>query len=146
MWLNGWRRLWLAATVLAVLVAITCSFYLVSTHGRLSYDYRAGLAKDFANADCQEYATRPLAELEDPLEELGACSHLYTSRKIDAARWGDTTPYTQEVVDANERKQKWREFAFLVAIFGGGAVVLSLLVYLAGSVIAWIVRGFRAQP
>ncbi len=71
------------------------------------------------------------------------CEGIYASRKHDSRKWGDTTPYTVEVYRENKRKQD-REIFGLVFIFLAVAVILiSILLYAAGTVTAWIIRGFR---
>jgi hypothetical protein len=111
------------------------------SEGRISNsDYRRDLLADFKNPACREYSVSPLNTLIEPhLTE--PCYHIYTSRKFD-----NTVPYT---IEAHDRHlyQHYRSVYLSALGFGTLATVaISVLVYLVGTVIGWIVRGFRPQP
>jgi hypothetical protein len=103
------------------------------------WDYRWSIEKDFANPACQDYQVRPISELREPASDQ-ACWHIYLSRKYDDTR---TVPYTLAVYDRKSHAY-WRNY-YLQGLGIGiiGTVTLSALVYFAGWVIAWILRGFR---
>jgi hypothetical protein len=136
--LNGWQRLWFVGSICLGLWLI--GWWPVKRAAELyDWDYRWSIEKDFANPACQDYQVRPTSALREPASDQ-ACWHIYLSRKYDDTR---TVPYTLAVYE-RESYARWRN-NYLGGLGIGivGTVTLSALVYFAGWVIAWILRGFR---
>ena len=145
--LNGWQRLWVVVTLfLGVSIAI-----------------KAAQEREFPTADEVRQSWKTIADRQVPSmtvspELLGKCS---------AKGEGTENPYEgmlrcveeHRVPPSEEDKEKHRKLLALadeeirdslltrqiqfIAIPLGAWVITSALLYLAGLVVAWIVRGFR---
>ncbi len=94
--LNGWRRLWLALTGLAAMVAVVVGFIHGSDSGS-SWTYASALRQDFANPACRDTATKPFNELIEPefSSDGGSCWHIYTHRRYQSDPNRALTDYQQ---------------------------------------------------
>ena len=146
-WLNGWRRLWIVATILGLIGGAIFSFIGKEKYGE-GFEYRRALEQDINTPQCSEFVVRDIAQLREPpvMDDGGGCWHLYISRYIAAKDGRDETPYSIEVFEKNETARKMEAFGVGTLIWGTATIILSALVYAAGSMLAWIIRGFgKAQ-
>ena len=89
--LNGWRRLWLAASAgLAIWFVAVWPLQYVNDMAPNRHEYDRGIESDFESGRCLSYQTAPLEMLPEPPYGRD-CLHIYLSRKFD-----DTFPYTLE--------------------------------------------------
>ena len=143
--LNGWQRLWLVGTICLGLYLIGWLPLTTHTTAQIAErDYQRRLEKDLANPACKEYQTRPFLSLVQPEfdEDGGACWHLFTSRKYDDTK---TIPFTMETYERRQQEH-WRNIYLAeLAVGTVGTVAISGLIYLAGWVVGWIIRGFRLR-
>lgn len=141
--LNGWRRLWLVATVALGLwfVGLWPLLEAGKAHDG-NFDYRSAIKRDFENPKCRDYQNAPRERLIEPAYESGGgtCWHLYTNRRYAKSA---ASPYTLEVYD-RDRDAWWREVYLYALAFGlGGTLVISAAVYFLGWLVGWIATGFR---
>jgi len=121
--LNGWRRLWLVATVaVAIWFVVVWPVQVLKDMEVGRYSYDRDIEKEFESGQCRAYQTEALGKLREPSYSEG-CYHIYLSRKYDS-----TAPYL-----------------YALAIGAAGTAVVSALVYFFGWLVAWILAGFRQQ-
>ena len=85
--LNGWRRLWLAASAgLAIWFVAVWPLQYVNYMAPNRHEYDRGIESDFESGRCLIYQTAPLEMLPEPAYGRD-CLHIYLSRKFD-----DTSP------------------------------------------------------
>ena len=145
--LNGWRRLWLVASIVSLgWFGLVYPFLIWGSDSPGNLEYRRAIERDFRNSDCSRYTFTDFADLsEPPFGNGGTCWHIYTSRSIDRKKHGDQIPYTLPVYDQNHSAWR-REQLLMAAAFGSVAsLILSAVVYGIGWVIAWIMQGFQGR-
>jgi len=140
--MNGWRRLWLALTGLAVIVAVVTGLFQAGTHDDGSWRYTAGMRKDFDNPACRDFATKPFSELKEPeySDAGGTCYYIYTHRQFLSDR---DQPVTMDSYEHYRLVQTWQNIGTLIGIYLVLVAVTSAIVYGIGKTVAWIRAGFR---
>lgn len=141
--LNGWRRLWLVLTGLALIGGVLFAANFALNYGE-DWKYNSAARKDFQSANCAKFQNDPFPSLQEPTydSEGGGCWHLYTSRFFDAKAHGDIFPYTENVYYANKLLEKWQQFGLGLLIYSVGIALCAAIIYALGAMVAWIVRGF----
>lgn len=140
--LSGWQRLWLVLTLLAIAVFGLALPYLQVSKS-YPYDYQQAARKDYNNPDCVPYFTLPFEQLAEPkFGEGGTCWHIYTSRQFEA---GSRAFATYDEWLENDNADWWGRLWGWLAASSALVLVLAIVVYGLGKVIAWVVRGFRTD-
>jgi hypothetical protein len=138
--LNGWRRLWLVATVVvAIWFVVVWPVQVLKEMEVSRYSYDRDTEKEFESGQCRAYQTEALGKLREPGYSEG-CYHIYLSRKYDS-----TAPYTLEAYKRSNSGNSREQYLYALAIGAAGTAVLSALVYFFGWLVAWILAGFRQQ-
>ena len=134
--LNGWRRLWLAASAgLAIwFVAVWPVLYLKNV-APSRHEYDRGIESDFESGRCLIYQTAPMEILPEPAYGSD-CLHIYLSRKFD-----DTIPYTLEAYKTYSSGRDWRQYLAVFAVGAAGTIIISGLVYFFGWLVGRILTG-----
>jgi hypothetical protein len=139
-WTNGWQRLWLMATCLALIWCGAVHPIIKATEvGSPSEHLRRHLEQELQSPACQPYVTRPLSELQPTSDR--SCYIIYSQRK----NYKDTVPYTIDVFDAEQGALWWEHFLMTAAVSSAFAIVVSGVAYFAGLLIGWIARGFKPE-
>ena len=102
--LNGWRRLWLAASAgLAIWFVVVWPLQYLKDIAPNRHEYDRGIETDFESGRCLIYQTAPMEMLPEPAYGRD-CLYIYLSRKFD-----NTVPYTLEAYktysSARDREQ-----------------------------------------
>jgi hypothetical protein len=135
--LNGWRRLWVVGSGIALLGAIWWALD-TAAKGRI-YDFR--VVQAFNRKECLHILRMPAGSKLDKEPEYGdPCWKLYSYRSIykDA---GSTEDEYLKHVNALQREDILMQATGALILWALGVA----LVYGMGVIVAWIVRGFR-QP
>ena len=118
----------------------------VSSHLFL-YQIRWAVEREFKNPDCRPYSTKPLGELTEPKyqdsEGNKGCYHIYNYRKHNNPT---KVPYTPDDLDRDFKLQVVGHIFTLCGLGMVAAIVISVLVYFLGAVVARVIRGFGNQP
>lgn len=140
--MNGWQRLWVVGTVFVVF-----AFGIVTPYLQLSrsypYDYQWATQKDYDNPNCASYFELRFEQLTEPpfVNGGGSCWHIYTSRKHED---GHRAFPTYADWRAEDNADWWNNVWGMLAGMSVIVLMLSLVVYGLGMVVAWVIRGFRA--
>ncbi|TCL74455.1 hypothetical protein [Rhizobium sp. BK251] len=139
--LNGWRRLWLALTALAVIIAAITGLVQAGRDDS-SWIYASAIRKDFENPACRDIATKPFSELAEPAftSEGGSCWHIFTHRRY---RSDLNQPLTMDLYYHDRLVDRWQNIGILVGIYLVMVVLGSAIIYALGKTVAWIRAGFR---
>jgi hypothetical protein len=139
--LNGWRRLWLVLTCLALVAALWGSAYigLETNNSPGSWDYSRSLEAAIENPGCASFLTTPFNDMKEP-DFSSPCWYIYTTRSYDREA---PLPYSMERHYSQNSIERWEAFGIALAILIPMVLIGSALVYLAGWLVAWIRRGFR---
>ena len=145
---NGWKRLWFVLSAFGLFYTTVVNPFVLSGQNNLSrYQYRWAVEKELKNPECQLYSAKPLAELAEPEYQDGegnkGCYHIYSYRKYNNPT---KVPYTSDDLDRDFRQELWGEILALAGLGFLGAIVLSVVVYFLGVVVAWVAMGFRKRP
>jgi hypothetical protein len=141
--LNGWRRLWLALTVFAAIIAVLGGFLQGGGSGG-SWQYDQAVRNEFDNPACVETATRPFNQLVEPefdSEGKGGCWHIYTHRQFQS---DPDRILTMELYRHDQTVYIWKSIGVLSAIYLAMVLIGSAIVYALGKTVAWIRVGFRS--
>jgi hypothetical protein len=138
--LNGWQRLWLVGTVLS-LVAFAGFYPVFVWGGQKDYTFGWAIQKDYANPACAAFLTLPFDQLrEPPFGDGGTCWHIYTTRHFEE---GHKAYMTYEEWAAADNREFWSKVGMVSVAMAAVVAVLSGLVYAAGKIVGWVIRGFR---
>jgi hypothetical protein len=145
---NGWKRLWFVLSAFGLFYTTVINPFVLSNQNNLSrYQYRWAVEKELKNPECLRYSANPLAELAEPeyLDNDGnkGCYHIYNYRKYNNPT---KVPYTLDDLDRDFRQKIWGEILALSGLGFLGVIVLSVVVYFLGVVVAWVTMGFRKRP
>jgi len=143
--MNGWQRIWLVLTVLALVIGgIFYPYFEVYVSSSSNYEYRRSLIKDLQAAECKVYRDLPASKLIEPSPNTNGedCVTLYYAR-IFSER--DIYPYSIETYDKNEADRSRKKLFVLIGVMVVTILIASGLLYFAGVVTAWIRQGF-SQP
>ena len=134
--LNGWRRLWLAASAgLAIWFVVVWPLQYLKDIAPNRYGYDRGIENDFENGQCLTYQTAPLETLREP--GYGEdCLHIYLSRKYD-----NTVPYTLEAYKTYSYERDREQYLAALAVGAAGTAIVSGLVYFFGWLVGRILTG-----
>jgi hypothetical protein len=140
--LNGWQRIWIVLTGVswlgfAVIYPWQDAYRLRSNE----YEARRYLQIDLANPMCEAFANRPFSMLKEPRGTLD-CWYLYNERKYAQFHFGDQVPYSLQTYSNNLDAQQIKHFLSGFGVLSVVVLVFSALLYAAGTIIAWIRRGF----
>jgi hypothetical protein len=141
---NGWQRLWLVGSVFALLYLAGWEPLEENQRQRevlnnLYSDARA----DFAAPSCNRYQTAAFASLAEPKGgefKPGSCSHIWRHRSESS---NPDLPYTEADFNKQFDESLSDHYRGHLLIGVVGSLIFSALAYIAGWVIAWVVRGFR---
>lgn len=141
---NGWQRLWLALSIALLLYSVFInSFILASKNDPAAYEYQSQVLREYEDADCAAFWTKPINELEEPpfhLNQEKGCWHIYTTRFFNEE---DVVPYTIEDYQDDFFWEIWNEI-FAYAGFGAAvSIFLAVFIYFLGMVLVWIIQGFK---
>ena len=136
--LNGWRRLWLAASAgLAIwFVAVWPVLYLKNV-APSRHEYDRGIESDFESGRCLTDQTAPMEMLQEPAYGRD-CLYIYLSRKFD-----NTVPYTLEAYKTYSVARDREHYLAALAVAAAGTTIVSGLVYFFGWFVGWILTGYR---
>jgi hypothetical protein len=140
--MNGWQRIWLVLTGLALVIGgLFYPYHLVYMNKYRDSLYRESIIKDLQSPQCSSYVSQPISSLKKPqfISGGGSCWHIYTSRNQAN---DDAYPYSLAAYDANEPDRKQRDFFAFAENIIVMVLIASLLLYFAGFLVAWIRRGF----
>ena len=137
--MNGWQRIWLVLTCLGLLGAVVFA-WIHANKSMGAWEHVASLKRDLANPKCASFTTEPLLDsLAEP--QIGNCYEIHTFRRVVTPR----APYTLEVFRKNQDARKRQTFWWNARVLVFLTVLCSVLLYLAGIIVAWIRRGFSPQ-
>lgn len=137
--LHGWQRLWLVCSAIGLAYSVTI-VPLNAVKNMRNWQYRSSIGYDYLNPDCKPYTIQPFESLsEPPYGSGGTCWHIYTSRQYTE---GHQIPPTYAEWEELEEQRIWKEGLAVAAFMGVLAVGCSALIYAAGAIVAWILRGF----
>ena len=138
--LNGWRRLWLAASAgLAIWFVVVWPFQYLKEIAPDRHEYDVGIESDFESGRCLTYQTAPLEMLPEPTYG-GDCLYIYLSRKFD-----NTVPYTLEAYKTYSFARDRENYLAALAVAAAGTAIISGLVYFFGWLVGWILMGLRQR-
>jgi len=132
--LNGWQRLWLVVAIVGLLYAA----WFALADGRQQYARQGEVLLEFDRPECKVVIDMPAGhklELNPSLERR--CWNLYLYRSIyDDART-NANAYAEHM-GSLQRARALETFALTFVVW-----LLSIgFLYLAGLVVAWVLRGF----
>lgn len=144
---NGWKRLWFVLSAFGFFYATVINPFVLTSKSNLSqYQYRWAVEKELKKPECQLYSAKPLAELVEPeyqdSEGNQGCYHIYNYRKYNNPT---KVPYTMDDLDRDFRQELWGEIFVLAGLGLLGAIVLSVVMYFLGVVVAWVAMGFKKR-
>ena len=113
--LNGWRRLWLVLTGLALTGGFLFSAYigLQTNNSSGSWDYNRSLEAAIKTPGCASFLTAPFNEMTEP-DFSSPCWYIYTSRSYDREA---PLPYSMERRYSRQTVERWQTFGIALAIF-----------------------------
>ena len=134
--LNGWRRLWLAASAgLAIWFVAVWPLQYVNYMAPNRHEYDRGIESDFESGRCLIYQTAPLEMLPEPAYGRDYL-HIYLSRKFD-----DTFPYTPEAYKTYSSARDREQYLAVLAVGAAGTIIVSGLAYFFGWLVGRILTG-----
>ena len=111
-----------------------------------NYQYKWAVEREMKYSYCAPYMEKPFSELVEPkyvdMDGSSGCYHIYNYRRYHDQK---STPFTNKGLDSSFESNRWAD---LGAISGVGLVIASLLsglIYLAGVVFAWVLKGFKGN-
>lgn len=131
--MNGWRRLWLICCALLIMAPV--------------YVYNAYIPSDAElNGKHQQWIDSQLADIRTIEEPVKGSNRLLRDVLMQ-------TPVSERLADIEKTKVQHAEFMetvskqrpITIAKLAGAWLALCGLLYLAGLITAWIVRGFKKQ-
>jgi hypothetical protein len=140
---NGWQRIWLVATMLALCYGLLINPFVQNNGGSAGrYDFKWAVEREMKNPACTDYMSKPFVALSEPeynTDGTAGCWHIYTHRRyLDGNK-----AITEESYESHFVVEQWKNIG-LYALMGLIVVlVLSSLVYGAGKVFAWVIGGFK---
>ena len=138
--LNGWRRLWLAASAgLAIWFVAVWPLQYLKDIAPNRHEYDRGIETDFESGRCLTYQTAPLEMLQEPAYG-GDCLYIYLSRKFD-----NTVPYTLDAYKTYSFERDREHYLAALAVAAAGTAIISGLIYFFGWLVGWILTGFRQR-
>lgn len=135
--LNGWQRIWLVLTVVALVVFV--GIVPISYMPGRDYLAEAEIQADIENPICRAYVVEPISSLVQPTYGE-PCDRLYSARKYYG---GHSVPYTLKQYQDWHRANWWSNYLGSVLFTLVATLLMSGLVYLLGWSVAWIRRGFQ---
>ena len=167
--LNGWQRIWLVLTCLALMLGLLRSGLLAMDYGRVLGDpldkkengildrvwYERGLKADWDSGRCSAYIYEPyvfkqVSGLPDPLPDpynaqTANCFYLNNARGVQTIMSHDVYPFTEATYLAiTVGKERWTVWWRSVWHSSLWIIAGSGILYLIGLTVAWIRRGFSA--
>ncbi len=137
--LNGWRRLWLVLMGLSLLGLIP---YVLSLAARSTLSFDLEVWSGFRLPECRYILSMAAGtESERRPRYDSPCYALYSYRSIYKNAATTEEGYTAHITQ-EQNKYAREAFGWLLLVWA----ILGGLVYAAGAVVAWIVRGCRASP
>ncbi len=136
--LNGWQRLWIVVAVCSLLYTLGYSFVEGAKQYRIEYD----IISAFGIPECKHIVDMPSGyKLEQEPGYNSPCWHLYVYRSIYEDAKKTKEGYIQHMNSLQN---------ILILQTMGIMLVLWLvsigLLYGAGVIVAWVVKGFRSKP
>jgi hypothetical protein len=140
---NGWQRIWLVTTLLALFYALLINPFVQNSSGNAGrYNFKWAIEREMKNPVCIDYMSKPFIELSEPeYDSDGAkgCWHVYTHRRYLEGN----KAITEESYQSQFVLEQWQNIG-LYALMGLVVVLaLSTLVYGTGKVVAWVIGGFK---
>ena len=134
--LNGWQRLWVVVSVIALLYAIGLGIF-GGIPPRVEYEVVTG----FRNSSCDAVIRMPSGGKLNPEPRYDdPCRNLYGYRSTyEAAK--DTEAGYIEHMTTKQNIYIAKNVGFLLAVW----LICMALLYGGGVVAAWILRGFRSN-
>jgi hypothetical protein len=135
--LNGWQRLWVVVAAGSFICALAYSFVEGSKQARLEY----GVLSGFSNSQCRYIIELPPGfKLDQPPTYGDPCWDLYLYRSIYAdAR--DTRDGYIDHMHSIQRTAILHTTIFFLIVW----LIAVGLLYGGGVVVAWVIKGFRAE-
>lgn len=142
--LNGWKRLWIALTVISIVVIGIGKGVTDASSGNWSKwksYYKA--AQEAGRPECERYMNAPLNSLSEPDYDyygFKGCWHIYAHRK---GEYLDLEPFNLEKYRIETVRSFWKTIGEHVLVNSIIVLICSVIAYSAGLTIAWIRRGFN---
>lgn len=135
---NGWQRLWFVCSLLFILYSAV--IWPLNKGGVMSYRDYFVIESLEKNPECHVYFNKSFSQLVKPSYDH-TCYDVYSAREI----YGDSIPgeFTSEkyLDRLREIHNKHIMEGRLIGLVG--SMVITILVYGAGWVFAWIIKGFK---
>lgn len=140
---NGWQRLWFVSAVLVcVYFVIWFPFIESGKGGEFRYQQKQAIEKEMKKEECLRYMNEAFALLKEPEFDLSGdvgCYSIYSHRKYHS----ELKPITAESYATYYEIDFWQRYGILLAMGIVCAAVLSAITYGFGSVVAWVIKGFK---
>ena len=137
--LNGWHRLWLAASAgVAIWFVAVWPLQYLKDKAPNRHEYDRGIERDFESGRCLIYQTATMEMLPEPAGR--DCLHIYLSRKFD-----NTVPYTLEAYKIYSSARDREQYLAALAVGAAGTAIVSGFVYFFGWLVGRILTGFRGS-
>ena len=140
---NGWQRMWFVATLLMISYSVfVFPFVETGRHNIFRYEEYSAIEKEFHREECARYMSEKFENLEVPDFSVNSdtgCYRIYREREF----LPDRKPITLDSYRKEFESAHWNRF--FVAMVSGllFAALLSAIFYGFGSVVAWVLKGFR---
>lgn len=142
--LNGWKRLWIALTVISIVVIGIGKGFTDASSGNLSkWQFYYAAAREAERPECERYMNAPLNSLSAPdYDHYGfkGCGHIYVHRNVQHL---DLEPFNLEKYRIETVRSTWETIGEHVLVNSIIVIICSVIAYSAGLTIAWIRRGFN---
>ena len=138
---NGWQRIWFIGTVTGLLYGcFLFPFEEASKNQAYEYDRARNIYAEMKRPECAPYMSQPFNQLKDPAYSTDTgCYFIYTHRQYE----DKNPPVTQQSYADNSESEYRKKLLILLGVGLFVATVLSASVYGAGSLVAWVIKGFR---
>ena len=132
--LNGWQRLWFVISILGLLYAV----WFALADGKEQYGFKGEVLLEFDRPECKAVIAMPAGRKLEPSPGLNSpCWNLYLYRSIYPDARTNANAYVEHMGSLQRsRALETFAFTFVVWLISVGAL------YLAGKVVAWVLRGF----
>jgi len=140
---NGWQRIWLVATALALFWA-TLVFPLQETNetNKTRYSYKWATEREMKNPACAEYMTKKFDQLVEPeftADGYTGCYHIYNTRKYR----DKNEEISPKSVDRDFAINEWLTLGSIALVGLIFVIVVSSIAYGAGKLVKWVIDGFK---
>lgn len=134
---NGWIRLWIVISVSGLLYGSI--WWPLSTVGQMKFGDFYEIQKDYENPQCSAYFNAPMGQLIEPKYNT-PCYYAYNNRKY----YGNSNESFSPDSFLKEKGKLHRSDLYEHMLVGGiGSLIFSIILYILGRIINWVIKGFK---